>query len=148
MTSGKCDKLVNGLPQCARRASARKGIATMLHLASTLVLVVLAVGLWARKVDPRRHRSLMISAFASDLLLVVYIELTRHAVEEVATRVRPILWFHSAVSVAVLCCYVAMIRLGRPMLAGNYENRSMHRRLGIVFMVLRTVNYATSYMLR
>jgi uncharacterized membrane protein YozB (DUF420 family) len=124
-----------------------RGIETMLHLASTLVLVLIAAGLWARKVNPRWHRAFMVSAFVSDLLLVLYIEFTRHAVEKVAARVQPILWFHSAVSVAVLCCYVAMIRLGRPMLAGNYENRATHRKLGMIFVVLRTVNYVTSYML-
>jgi uncharacterized membrane protein YozB (DUF420 family) len=119
----------------------------MLHLASTLVLLLIAAGLWARKVNPRWHRGFMVSAFVTDLLLVLYIEITRHAVEKVAARVQPILWFHSAVSVAVLCCYVAMIRLGRPMLAGNFENRATHRKLGMVFVVLRTVNYVTSYML-
>lgn len=85
----------------------------MLHLASSLVVVLLAVGLWFRHRRPRLHLRLMISAFVLDLLLVLYIEIFRHAVEKVVARVSPLLWFHAGVSVGVLLCYVAMILLGR-----------------------------------
>ena len=118
----------------------------MLHLASTLVLFLVAAGLWFRKSRPQWHQRLMVAAFSSDLLLVVYIEVTRHAVEKVVTRVRPLIWFHAAVSLAVLICYVLMILLGRPMLAGKYETRTLHRTLGITFVVLRGLNYVTSYL--
>ncbi|MBZ5541936.1 MAG: hypothetical protein LAN61_15580 [Acidobacteriia bacterium] len=118
----------------------------MLHLASTLVLLLVAAGLWIRKRNPQWHQRLMIAAFGSDLLLVLYIEFTRHAVEKVVSRVRPLVWFHAGVSLAVLVCYVLMILLGRPMLAGRYETRALHRVLGITFVVLRSLNYATSYM--
>lgn len=117
----------------------------MLHLASTLVLVLVGAGLWIRKKNPQWHQRLMIAAFSSDLLLVLYIEFTRHAVEKVVAHMRPVIWFHAAVSLAVLGCYVAMIVLGRPMLAGRYETRSLHRALGITFVVLRSLNYVTSY---
>lgn len=119
----------------------------MLHLASTLVLVLVAAGLWVRKANPQMHQRFMIAAFSSDLLLVLYIEASRHAVEKVVTHVHPMIWFHAAVSLSVLCCYVAMIALGRPMLAGKFETRSLHRALGMTFVVLRSLNYVTSYML-
>jgi len=118
----------------------------MLHLASTLVLFLVAAGLWIRKKNPQWHQRLMVAAFSSDLLLVLYIEFTRHAVEKVVSRVRPLIWFHAAVSLAVLGCYVTMIVLGRPMLAGRYETRALHRAVGITFVVLRSLNYVTSYM--
>ena len=118
----------------------------MLHLISTGVLVLIAAALWFRKRNRIIHMRLMISAFAVDVLLVLYIEITRHAVEKVATHVRPLLWFHAGVSLAVLICYVVMILLGRPMLAGKYESRTMHRTVGIAFVVLRSLNYVTSYM--
>ena len=118
---------------------------SVLHLVSTVVLVLIATGLWFRKRDTQIHLRLMISAFAIDLLLVLYIEITRHAVEKVASQVRPLLWFHAGVSVAVLICYVLMIVLGRPMLRGKYETQKLHRTIGIVFVVLRSLNYVTSY---
>ncbi len=120
--------------------------ASVLHLASTMVLLLIVCGLWYRKRDSRIHLRLMITAFVCDVLLVLYIEVTRHAVETVVARVRPLIWFHAGVSLAVLACYVAMILLGRPMLAGRYETRKMHLAVGIAFVVLRSLNYVTSYM--
>jgi uncharacterized membrane protein YozB (DUF420 family) len=118
----------------------------VLHVASTAVLVLICAGLWVRKRNRQLHLKLMITAFASDVLLVLYIELTRHAVEEVAAQIRPMIWFHAGVSLAVLVCYVLMILLGRPMLAGRYETRTLHRTVGVAFVVLRSLNYVTSYM--
>lgn len=118
----------------------------MLHAASTAVLALIACGLWYRKRDRVWHLRLMVTAFVADVLLVLYIEMTRHAVETVAAKVRPMIWFHAGVSLAVLLCYVAMILLGRPMLAGRYETRKLHFAVGIAFVVLRSLNYVTSYM--
>lgn len=118
----------------------------MLHLASTVVLLLIASGLWLRKRRPEMHFRLMLAAFCTDVLLVLYIELTRHAVETVVTRIRPLLWFHAGVSLAVLVCYVVMIRLGRPMLSGKYDTRVLHRYVGVTFVVLRSLNYITSYL--
>jgi len=118
----------------------------MLHLASTAVLILIATGLWFRKRNPQVHLRLMLTAFAADVLLVLYIESTRHAVEKVVAHVRPLIWFHAGVSLGVLVCYVMMILLGRPMLAGRYETRTLHRAVGITFVVLRGLNYVTSFM--
>lgn len=118
----------------------------MLHLASTGVLILIAAGLWFRKRNSQIHQRLMIAAFISDVLLVLYIEMTRHAVEKVASHIRPLIWFHAGVSLGVLICYVLMIWLGRPMIAGKYETRTLHRSVGIAFVVLRGLNYVTSFM--
>lgn len=118
----------------------------MLHIASTAVLALILCGLWFRKRNPQIHLRLMVSAFIADVLLVLYIEFTRHAVETVAAKVRPMIWFHAGVSLAVLFCYVAMILLGRPMLTGRYETRKLHFAVGIAFVVLRSLNYVTSYL--
>ena len=118
----------------------------MLHLASTGVLALIALGLWFRKRNPGVHLRLMLTAFFFDAALVAYIEITRHAVEIVVTRIRPLIWFHAGVSLAVLICYVLMILLGRPMLAGKYETRKLHFSVGVAFVVLRSLNYVTSFM--
>ncbi len=118
----------------------------MLHLASSLVVVLLAVGLWFRHRRPQLHLRLMISAFVLDLLLVLYIEISRHAVEKVVARVSPLLWFHAGVSAGVLLCYVAMILLGRGVLAGQSRSRKWHFVVGLTFVALRSLNYVTSYM--
>jgi hypothetical protein len=118
----------------------------MLHVLSTLVLVIVAVGFWLRKRQNAVHIRLMISAFLIDLFLVLYIEFSRHAVEKVVASTQLLVWFHAAVSVMVLVCYVAMIQLGRRLLAGHQTARKWHRMLGMTFLVLRGLNYVTSYL--
>jgi len=118
----------------------------MLHVISTLVLVIVAVGFWLRKRQNAVHIRLMISAFLIDLLLVLYIEISRHAVQKVVASTRPLVWFHAAVSVMVLICYVVMIQLGRGVLADHPKAREWHRMLGMTFVVLRGLNYITSYL--
>lgn len=117
-----------------------------MHFLSTVVLLIIFTGLWFRKRKPQLHLRLMITAFTIDVLLVLYIEISRHAVEKVATHIQPLLWFHAGVSLAVLICYVVLILLGRPMLAGKFETRTLHRTVGIAFVTLRVLNYVTSYM--
>ena len=113
-----------------------------LQLLSTMVLALIAAGVATRQ-RTRLHMSLMIAAFAIDLALVVYIEVTRHAVERVGAS-RPIVWFHVAVSVAVLVLYVVQLTLGRAMLTGRATSRRLHAALGITFCLCRGINYVTS----
>jgi hypothetical protein len=119
----------------------------MLHVISTLVLMIVAVGFWLRRRRNAIHIRLMILAFFIDLFLLLYIEYSRHAVQKVAVSARPVVWFHAAVSVMVLLCYAAMIQLGRGVLAGHSTARKRHQMLAIVFVVLRSLNYVTSYLI-
>jgi hypothetical protein len=107
----------------------------------------------------------MASAFVIDLALVLYIELTRHAVKAVVTGSKALVWTHAAISLMVLVPYVVQIALGyrllmaRPALAGNLagsasaslsdteHSRTLHRNLGITFVVFRLLNYATAFLL-
>jgi uncharacterized membrane protein YozB (DUF420 family) len=115
------------------------------HVFSSGVMILLGIGLLNRR-RARRHMACMLTAFAVDLGLVVYIELTRHAVAEVAGSGRPLLWFHVVVSVGVLAAYLAQIRLGRLILEGQSTRRRTHRRVAWAFVVLRTTNYVTSFL--
>jgi hypothetical protein len=87
----------------------------------------------------------MAAAFVCDLLLVLYIEASRHAVETVVGRGTSLIWFHATVSTLVLVAYVAQIALGRRMLAGVHTSRRVHALLGIAFVTLRSLNYVTSF---
>lgn len=118
---------------------------SVLHLMSTGVLIVLAVG-FASRADRRRHRALMLTAFGTDLAIVLWIETTRHAVERVAGGVPPVVAIHATISTAVLLCYVGMIALGGKVFAGRSELRALHRNLGITFAALRGLNYLTSFL--
>src|SRR5262249_11145139 len=98
---------------------------------------------------PRVHMPCMVSAFALDLGLVLYIELTRHAIAAVGKAVqRPLphglLLFHVAVSLLVLVLYGLQLWLGSSLFKGREDRRTLHRNLGIRFVVFRLTNYVTS----
>ena len=118
----------------------------MLHALSTLVLVIVAAGFWLRKRHNAIHIRLMIAAFLIDLATVLYIEFSRHAVRKVVASTNPLVWFHAAVSVLVLACYLVMIQLGRGVLAGHPGARDWHRVFGMTFVFLRGLNYVTSFL--
>jgi hypothetical protein len=86
----------------------------------------------------------MTAAFACDVLLVLYIEATRHAVASVAQSAMPLVWFHAAVSVLVLAAYAAQWTLGRRLAAGARTSRRAHAVVGATFVGLRSLNYVTS----
>lgn len=118
----------------------------MLHLVSTLVLLLIAAGVYFRG-NTRVHLRFMLAAFVADVSLVIYIEASRHAVEKVAHHAGWLLWTHVAISVAVLIAYVAQIQLGRRILQGFVASRSLHIRLGLTFCTLRLLNYITSFII-
>ena len=115
-----------------------------LHLVSLFVLLLVGLGLWHRRM-PARHMRFMSVAFALDVALVLYIEGTRHAVETVVTTPRPLVWIHAAISLAVLALYVAQLSLGRRLLAGRPASRQVHIVLGLTFVVMRGLNFATAF---
>jgi hypothetical protein len=117
----------------------------MLHLCSTLVLLLIVSGIAVRK-KPALHLRFMVAAFIADFVLVLYIEATRHAVETVIHQTKGLLWFHAAISTLVLAGYVGQIILGRRMLGGVLTSRRTHIITGISFCALRVANYVTSFM--
>lgn len=118
----------------------------MLHAASSLVLVLIAAGVWYRR-RPAIHVTLMATAFVVDVALVIYIEATRHAVERVVATTTPLIWVHAGISALVLVAYVVQLRLGRRLLAGVPASRRMHISVGLAFVSLRSLNYVTSFLL-
>lgn len=122
----------------------------MNHLLSSLILVFIGVGLWKRK-QPRIHIPVMLAAFALDVALVLYIELSRHAIGTVVESVRTpdehaLLLFHVTVSLLVLVLYVILTWLGFKIVKGERGLLKLHRNLGGLFVLFRLTNYVTSFM--
>ena len=91
------------------------------------------------------HMALMTAAFLVDLGLLLYIEFAQQAVEKALEGGPALLYFHIAVSVGVLVLYVLQIRLGLRLYRGQPTVRERHRQLGVIFVVLRLLNFATSF---
>jgi hypothetical protein len=116
------------------------------YLMSTVVLALIASGVLSRR-RPRRHRRFMIGALGADVFLVLYVELSRHAVETASHSTRPIVWVHAGTSVLVLCLYAVLLRLGLLLSRGVRVHRSVHFRVGVLFCALRLCNYVTSFLM-
>jgi hypothetical protein len=117
----------------------------IMHVVSTAILIALGVGLAFRRRNPRVHLRIMTACFVADLALVLWIELSRGAVETVVTQAHPIVWVHALISTGVLLCYLVMLNLGWRMTHGRAALRRTHKRMGITFCVLRLLNYATAF---
>jgi hypothetical protein len=90
----------------------------------------------------------MVAAFLVDLGLVLYIEISRYAMEEVvSTNHGMVLWFHAPVSTLGLAAYVGQITLARLLLAVMGASRRMHIVTGVSLCGLRILNRLTSFML-
>jgi uncharacterized membrane protein YozB (DUF420 family) len=113
--------------------------------AATLALLLIGAGILFRR-DRHLHVPLIITAFAIDLTLVLYVELSKHAVESVLRRGGALLWFHALVSALMFVLYLVQIALGLRILRGNTLTRRTHRRVGVAFVCLRLINYVTSFM--
>ncbi len=119
----------------------------MLHLLSSVVLVLVACGVYWRR-NRSAHLAFMVSAFLADLSLVLYIELTRKAVERLGEPMPTILAVHIGASVLVLLLYLVQIGLGIALFKGRTITKSIHARVGITFCFFRLMNYVTSFMIQ
>lgn len=118
----------------------------LLQIISTAILLALGVGLFFRRRRPALHLRIMTACFVADLILVLWIELSRGAVETVVHEVKPIIWVHASISTAVIVCYLILLGLGWRLTHGRtLPTRVMHKRVGITFCVLRLLNYATAF---
>ena len=117
----------------------------MLHFLSTLVIIIIGLGLYCRHRSPYWHWRIMVTAFVFDLSLVLYIEYNLHVVEKVIIESTPMLWFHATISVLVLLAYLVMFYLGRRLISGEVSMRTAHLYVGITFCILRGTNYITSF---
>jgi hypothetical protein len=115
------------------------------HLVSTLVLVLIGLGLSLRK-QPRRHALCMRLAFAIDLTLVLYLEVARQAVETaIAGGGGWLLPLHVTVSVLAALGWGLQLWLGQRLLRGQTVLRVRHIQVGLFFLAARLVNYITSF---
>jgi hypothetical protein len=112
---------------------------------STLVVLLVFYGLSQRH-NRAVHVPVMMTAFVADVLLVLWIELERHAVEKAASSIdNGLLMFHVAVSLLTLVGYVILAVTGKKMMNGDAAVRQLHQKAFLLFIVCRLSNYVTSF---
>ncbi|MFN8615342.1 MAG: hypothetical protein U0003_05480 [Vampirovibrionales bacterium] len=117
---------------------------TVFPVLSTLVLVLIALGLKHRRV-PGKHIPLMLSALLIDVGMVLWLEWHRQAVEQVVEGVSGLLLFHVCVSTLVVVLYIGLLITGIRQAKGIALSTQWHRWMAIAFVVGRLINYVTSF---
>lgn len=119
------------------------GLTDAFIAAATLSYSFMIIGI--RNVRHRElHWKFMGSTMLLDVLLVLVIEMNRHAIQTTLSfKLNIIQQSHIYVSTLAMLCYLPLIVLGRRHLTGKTDSRSApwHRRLGILAFVLRTLSF-------
>lgn len=121
----------------------------MLYGISTLVLCLILLG-WKFRHRAKLHIAIMSVAFLIDLALLLYIEISRHAIAHVSKSVLAaqsdaLLYFHVTVSTLTLVLYVVQISSGIKLFKGWVPSSKFHQRAAMLFVTCRLLNYATSF---
>jgi hypothetical protein len=108
----------------------------------TLAAILVGVAVHARRT---LHARIMTTCFVVDVLMVLTIELQRHAIKQAVTTTSGLMRFHIAVSVAALVLWVPQILTGRAILQGKPRLRR-HKMQAWAFLACRATNVVTAFM--
>jgi len=115
-----------------------------LHYVSLGVCLLIAAGLYTRS-HRHTHIPFMLSAFTIDMLMLVGIEVNRHAIEQATHTISPLLRFHIALSCVLVVLYVWQITTGWRKLKGHPSR--LHGKTGWLLLAVRLGNFVTSIMI-
>jgi len=112
---------------------------------SFIILSLFFYGLSIRK-QKLKHIKVMVSAIVWDILLVLQIELSRSAIKQTfnPNKNSTLLNIHISIAVTTLFLHFFMLYSGNKLRKGNLKNKSLHVKLGLLDVFLRTLNFATS----
>ena len=117
------------------------------QIQNALILAMIYTGVAFRR-QRMLHIKLMASAITWDILLILQIELTRHAIDTAlqAPTNPALLNFHIVIAVLTVVLYGVLFYTGRQVYKGNNQFRIWHKHLGLITLVCRTSTFITSFM--
>lgn len=117
------------------------------QIQSSIIIFIMILGVLKAKRNRKLHIRLMSFAIAWDLILILQIELTRHAVEKAisVSNNSLLLNIHLCLAISTVVLYGYLIFLGRKILKGQNSYLPTHRKLGKITLILRILTYITSY---
>lgn len=121
--------------------------AILFQLQSTCVVALLILGALQAKKNRKLHQRMMSFAMAWDIIIILQIEITRHAVEKAMTisNNTMILNIHVALAVSTVVLYAIVFTLGRKVMQGQTHLIAKHKNFGKITLVLRLLTYLTSF---
>ncbi|MGB0452512.1 MAG: hypothetical protein ACPGJV_02270 [Bacteriovoracaceae bacterium] len=116
---------------------------------SLIILILFYIGIAKRK-SRSLHVKLMTIGIIWDVLLVLQIELTRSAINT-ASKVTSNNWlmnFHVTIAITTVVLYFVQIYFGRKLMKSNGSVRLKHKLIGYTTIVLRTLVFFTSFIIK
>lgn len=110
---------------------------------ASLAYFLMVWGIWMRKRDRWAHRKLMFTAMGIDFSLVLFLEITRSAVDTVSSgSLNTWQFLHVLFSTLALLGYGPMIYWGKSLDALESPRiRFWHRNIGILTFLFRTLGF-------
>lgn len=115
----------------------------MVKLLSFFVCILIFTGIYFRK-NKKLHVPIMLTALGLDVAMVLYIELTRHAIKTSLHPPHPFVTFHVIISVIVMILYLVQVWSGIKLYRGD-ATRPLHRKIAALFIIFRLGNLLTSF---
>ncbi len=114
---------------------------------ATVAWLLLSIGLFNRH-KKLIHIRCMVSGIGLDIALVLYLQLTRDAVQQAAEFSLPVLHqFHILFSTLALLLYFPILFLGFQLVKGQLEYLALHKKLGISAYLLRSAGFVFMFSL-
>ena len=108
---------------------------------ATVAWGLLVIGYLFRK-QRQLHVTLMLSGIAVDLSLVLFLEITRDAVQTaLGSDVSLLEYVHIAASTGAVICYIPTLYFGWKLLGGEIKYRKAHVRVAVIALALRTIGF-------
>ena len=110
---------------------------------ATLAWLFLVSGYLSRK-RRRAHVTLGLTGIFLDIALVVYLQVTRHAVQTAAAfTLKGLQQMHIGVSTVALVLYFPVLLLGMNLFhdSKNLRLRALHKRIAVTALIFRTLGF-------
>jgi len=120
------------------------------NIASIVITIVLLIGVALRR-NRKLHPPIMIACFVADLGLVVWLEVTRSAVETAVGNMSALMVTHIVLAVLMILSYVSLMATGFKVLRAKEPlefdtHRKSHRAASISFFIIRVAVLVTALM--
>jgi uncharacterized membrane protein YozB (DUF420 family) len=107
---------------------------------------LIGLGLFRRH-DRKIHPKIMKAAFVVDISLVLYLELTRGAINRASQLASQLLTFHVSVAVLTILLNVVLLWSGWRILQGEDQRQGFHRKLALFFVLARITTFLTAFLI-
>ncbi len=120
--------------------------AVIFQIQSILIFSLMTYGIYVRR-NQKKHVPVMYTTIIWDILLILQIELTRHAINKASNALtnEMILNIHISFAISAVVFYFLLLWSGRKLVAGDRSIKGKHKIFGWCAYTLRALTLITSF---